>query len=158
MTDEVAGAVFQAASKLQEAVEAVRGLLDDEADALGAAEESLRENLFLVVESARSSLAAAYSISNLAETRLAAAGEQAAAEVASSRKNDSVALSQRLQQADRPACQVVPILITKDTIRNSVKQHWYDEESPNMVLELRVYVKPPFNQLWRSVATYFDTI
>lgn len=157
-TDEVAGAVFQSASKLQEAVEAVRGLLEDETDAVGPAEESLREYLVLVVESARASLAAAHGISNLAESMLAAAGEQAAAEVASSRKNESMRLTKRLQQTDAPAPQAVPILITKETVRNSVKQHWYDEESPGMVLELRVRVEPPFNRLWRSVATYLNTI
>lgn len=162
-TDQVAMAVFEAASRLHEAIEVLRGLHDDEARASGPAQDYLRDDLNLVIEAAGSSLVAAHGISALAEARLAALGELAAAEVASNRKDDSVALSRRLplatSQPDRvPACRVLPILITKDTIRNSVRQHWYDEESPSMALELRVRVEPPFSRLWRSVAAYFDTI
>lgn len=167
-TDQAATAVFEAASKLHEAIELLRGLHDDEAKASGRAEGHLRDNLNLVIRAAGSSLVAAHDISALAETRLAEVGELAAAKVASNRTDDLVALCRRLPRVDpanshrQPdmdaACRVVPILVTQDTIRDSVRQHWYDESSPSVALELRVRVEPPFSQLWRSVAAYFDTI
>lgn len=157
-TDQVAMAIFEAASRLHEAIELLRGLHDDEARASGPAQDYLRDGLNLVIEAAGSSLDAAHSISALAEARLAELGELAAAEVASNRRDDSVALSRRLPPADHSACRVLPILVTQDTIRNSVREHWYDEEPQSMALELRVRVEPPFSRLWRSVAAYLDTV